>query len=142
MRDFSATEELVTLTKQTKVDQCERVRVNGKPPHLPLCVSGKNKVVLEKLRATQPLQTLILVDKHKAWASGGIGLGTVGRLPRSSRKVRKCQFGSLAVAPQNVCIALPERYIQSGESDPRLGPPAYPQHAGVEQKNESRTLST
>jgi len=28
MRDFSATEELVTLTKQTKVNQCERVRVN------------------------------------------------------------------------------------------------------------------
>jgi len=28
MRGFSATEKLVTLTKQTKVDQCERVRVN------------------------------------------------------------------------------------------------------------------
>ena len=28
MRCFDATEELLTLTKQTKIDQCERVRVN------------------------------------------------------------------------------------------------------------------
>ncbi len=28
--------------------------------------------------------------------------------------------------PQNACIALPERYIQSGESEPHLGTPAYP----------------
>jgi hypothetical protein len=28
MRCLCATEELLTLTKQTKIDQCERVRVN------------------------------------------------------------------------------------------------------------------
>jgi len=28
MRCFDATEELLILTKQTKIDQCERVRVN------------------------------------------------------------------------------------------------------------------
>ena len=28
MRCFGATEELLTLTKPTKIDQCERVRVN------------------------------------------------------------------------------------------------------------------
>ena len=28
MRCFGATEELLTLTKQTRIDQCERVRVN------------------------------------------------------------------------------------------------------------------
>jgi hypothetical protein len=32
----------------------------------------------------------------------------------------------LRMDPQNACIALPERYIQSGESGPHLGPPAYP----------------
>ena len=30
MRCFGATEELLTLTKQTRIDQCERVRVNWK----------------------------------------------------------------------------------------------------------------
>src|SRR5882724_8939840 len=104
MRCFGATEELLTLTKQTRIDQCERVRVNwqtaktatgvglkgrtSKQPGATHKTGGwenrptfhrvflaKNKVVLEKLRATNQLQTLILVDKHKAWASGGIGLG-------------------------------------------------------------------
>jgi hypothetical protein len=28
MRCFGATEELLTLTKQMRIDQCERVRVN------------------------------------------------------------------------------------------------------------------
>ena len=28
MRCFGATEELLALTKQTRIDQCERVRVN------------------------------------------------------------------------------------------------------------------
>ena len=32
----------------------------------------------------------------------------------------------LRMGAQNVCIALPERYIESGESEPRLGPPACP----------------
>jgi hypothetical protein len=32
----------------------------------------------------------------------------------------------LRMRAQNVCIALPERYIKSKESEPRLGPPAYP----------------
>ena len=32
----------------------------------------------------------------------------------------------LRMGAQNVCIALPERYIKSGESEPRLGPPARP----------------
>ena len=32
----------------------------------------------------------------------------------------------LRMGAQNVCIALPERYIKSKESEPRLGPPAYP----------------
>ena len=32
----------------------------------------------------------------------------------------------LRMGAQNVCIASPERYIESGESEPRLGPPAYP----------------
>jgi hypothetical protein len=37
---------------------------------------------------------------------------TGGRLPRSSRKVCKCQVESVASGSKNVCIALPEKYIE------------------------------
>src|SRR6266481_5541166 len=48
MRCFGATEELLTLTKQTRIDQCERVRVNW-------------KTALSTLEETSPLRCYFIV---------------------------------------------------------------------------------
>src|SRR6266849_8815792 len=44
---------------------------------------------------------------------------------------------------RDTCIALPQRYIKSEDFEQCLeSPRPYPQHDGMEQKNESRALST
>jgi hypothetical protein len=73
----------------------------------------------------------------KAWEKE-----TGGRLPRSSRKVRKCRFESLALAPK-MYVSPCQRDTSNDERVNRAWAlRTYPQDVGVEQKNESGTLST
>jgi len=73
---------------------------------------AKNTRVSENLRTTYQLQTPILVGKDKSGQTQASEEETGGRLPRSSRQVCKCQVESVASGSKNVCIALPEKYIE------------------------------